>query len=65
MRRGGPDAVLSVWVTQEQEGLKGERVHRNLLLFHNPDAQSSVWATLPFMMGGHSLSSPPPPSKTT
>ena len=47
MRRGGPDAVLSVWVTQEQEGLKGERVHRNLLLFHNPDAQSSVWATLP------------------
>ena len=57
MRRGGPDAVLSVWVTQEQEGLKGERVHRNLLLFHNPDAQSSVWATPPCWNGRLSIES--------
>ncbi len=34
-------------MTQEQEGLKGERLLRNLLLLHNPDAQSSVWATPP------------------
>ena len=38
-RRGGPDAALSVWVTQEQEGLKGERTLRNLLLPGNPDTQ--------------------------
>ena len=43
--RGGPDFALDVWVTKEQEGLKGERVPRNLLLLCNPDAQSSVWAT--------------------
>ena len=43
--RGGPDFALDVWVTKEQEGLKGERVPRNLLLLCNPDAQSSVCAT--------------------
>ncbi len=47
MQAGGPDIALDVWVTQEQEGLKGERHLRSLLLFHNPDAQSSVWATPP------------------
>ncbi len=45
--RGGPDIALDVWVTQEQEGLKGERVPRHLLLLCNPDTQSSVWATPP------------------
>ena len=40
-------SLLGVWVTQTPEGWKGERVLRNLLLFHNPDAQSSVWATPP------------------
>ena len=55
--RGGPDIALDVWVTQEQEGLKVERLLRNLLLLCNPDAQSSVWATppsfqcLPFLAG--------------
>ena len=45
--RGGPDIALDVWVTQEQEGLNGERILSNLLLLHNPDAQSSDWATPP------------------
>ena len=45
--RGGPDIALDVWVTQEQEGWNGERLPRHLLLFHNPDTQSSVWATPP------------------
>ena len=31
-RRGGPDAALSVWVTQEQEGLPGGRSLSLLLL---------------------------------
>ncbi len=44
MWRGGLNIALDVWVTQEQEGLKSERVPHNLLLLHNPDAQSSVWA---------------------
>ena len=38
---------MDVWVTQEQEGLAGERALRNLLLLCNPDTQSSVWATPP------------------
>ena len=42
-----PKLALGVWMTQEQEALKVERVLRNLLLLHNPDAQSSVWATPP------------------
>ena len=50
MWRGGPDIALDVWVTKEQEGLKGERVLCNLLLLHNPDAQSSVWATPPYAL---------------
>ncbi len=37
-------------MTQEQEGLRGERARVNLLLFHNPDAQSSVWATPPMTL---------------
>ncbi len=45
--RGGPDIALDVWVTQEQEGLKGERVPRHLLWLCNPDTQSSVWAIPP------------------
>ncbi len=45
--QGGSDITWDVWVTQEQEGLKAEDVLRNLLLLHNPDAQSSVWATPP------------------
>ena len=45
--QGGPDAALSVWVTQEQEGLNSERLLRNLLLLCNPDIQSDVWATPP------------------
>ncbi len=32
-------------MTKEQEGLKGERGLRSLMLLHNPDAQSSVRAT--------------------
>ena len=47
VRRGGPDIALDVWVTQEQEGLKGEPVPQILLGLCNPDTQSSVWATLP------------------
>ncbi len=43
---GGPDIALDVWVTKEQEEWNAERVLHILLLFHNPDAQSSVWATL-------------------
>ena len=43
--QGGLDIALDVWVTKEQEGLKGRRVLCNLLLLHNPDTQSSVWAT--------------------
>lgn len=31
-------------MTQEQEGLNCGGVLRNLLLFHNPDAQRRVWA---------------------
>ena len=46
-RRGGPDIALDIWVTQEQEALKGECLLRNLSLFHNPDTPSSVWATPP------------------
>ena len=46
-RRGGPDIALDVWVTKEQEGLNGERLHRNFLLFNDLDAQSGVWATSP------------------
>ncbi len=46
-RRGGPDIALDVWVTKEQEGWQEERLFCNLLLLHNPDAQSSVWATPP------------------
>ncbi len=34
-------------MTEEQEGLKGGRILCSLLLLHNPDAQSSVWATPP------------------
>ena len=45
--RGGPDIALDVWVSKEQEVLKDERLTRSLLLLHNPDAQSSVWATPP------------------
>lgn len=44
---GGTEIALDVWVTQEQEGLKGGRFLRSLLLFHNPDTQSSVWVTPP------------------
>ena len=43
--RGVPDIALDVWVTQDREGLKGERHLHSLLLFHNPDAQSSVLPT--------------------
>ena len=32
--RGGPHAALSVWVTKEQEGLKGKRLLLSLLLFY-------------------------------
>jgi hypothetical protein len=38
---------LAFWATQAQEGLKGERLLRNLLLLCNPDAALSVWATPP------------------
>ncbi len=44
--RGGPDIALDVWVTKEQEGWKGERVLRNLLLLCNPDTPGSVRASL-------------------
>ncbi len=44
---GGPDIAWDVWVTQEQEGLKGEPFLYILLLLCNPDTQSSVWATPP------------------
>ena len=46
-KAGGPDIALDVWVTQAQEGLNGEGVLSNLLLFHNPDAPSSVWTSPP------------------
>ena len=57
--RGGPNIALDVWVTQEQEGLKGEHLLRKLLLLHNPDTQSSVWATPAISM---TQSVPPVPS---
>ena len=44
---GGTDIALDVSVTQEQEGAKDGPVVCHLLLFHNPDAQSSAWATSP------------------
>ncbi len=50
--RGGPDIALDVWVTKEQEVLKDERLTRSLLLLHNSDAQSSVWATPPIRATG-------------
>ena len=43
--------VLDVWVTQEQAGLKGGSLLRNILLLCKPDTQSSVWATPPELAG--------------
>ncbi len=36
--RDGLGIASDVWVTQEQEGLKGEHDLHGLLLFHNPEA---------------------------
>ena len=57
--QGEPDIALDVWVTKAQEGLKGERGLRSLLLLHNSDAQSSVRATrrMRFTESPYSLSS--------
>ena len=47
MRRGGPDAALSVWVVEQQEVTEGALAFQSLLFLRHPDIQSDVWATPP------------------
>ena len=58
---GGSVIAWDVWLTKEKEGLKGVHVLSNLLLLHDPEAQSSIRASPPQKFGQLQSVRPPDP----